>query len=76
MDSVLNIEVIKQTKAFKSLSPIQQTFVQKRVCRQQITDCLIVIRNGGPLNNSIGKSSISIVLELYKEAEGVEYKPN
>lgn len=64
MDATLSINEIENTKAWKGLNNIQQSFAVKRKNRELITNALIVHRSIGAIPGNIHGYNLAIVQEI------------
>lgn len=64
MDATLSINEIENTKAWKGLNNIQQSFAVKRKNRELITNALIVYRSIGSIPGNIHGYNLAIVQEM------------
>lgn len=64
--NIISIEQIESTEAFKKIDKSIQPLYLKRVNREKITHALIVYKNTGYLDESLGRHSVNIAKELIK----------
>ena len=67
--NIISIEQIESTEAFKKIDKSIQPLYLKRVNREKITHALIVYKNTGYLDESLGRHSVNIAKELIKIQE-------
>ena len=67
--NIISIEKIESTEAFKKIDKSIQPLYLKRVNREKITHALIVYKNTGYLDESLGRHSVNIAKELIKIQE-------
>lgn len=63
---IISTNKIENTEAFKLIDKSIQPLYLKRVNREKISHALVVYRNTGYVDESIGRHSISILKELIK----------
>ncbi len=66
---VISAQEIESTEAFKQIDKSIQQLYLKRVNREKITHALIVYKNTGYLDESLGRHSVNIAKELIKIQE-------
>lgn len=66
---VISTQKIESTEAFNKIDKSIQPLYLKRVNREKITHALVVYRNTGYLDESLGRHSLNISKELIKIEE-------
>ena len=66
---VISTQEIESTEAFKQIDKSIQPLYLKRINREKITHALIVHKNTGYLDESLGRHSVNILKELIKIQE-------
>lgn len=66
---IISTEEIKATKAYEKLIPSIKGIILKRVNREVINNALIVYKNTGYFNSTIGNKNVEILKELIEKYE-------
>ena len=66
---LISTQEIESTEAFKKIDKSIQPLYLKRINREKITHALIVYKNTGYLDESLGRHSVNILKELIKIQE-------
>lgn len=66
---VISTQDIESTEAFKKIDKSIQPLYLKRVNREKISHALVVYKNTGYLDESLGRHSVNIAKELIKIQE-------
>jgi hypothetical protein len=66
---VISTQDIESTEAFKKIDKSIQPLYLKRVNREKISHALVVYKNTGYLDESLGRHSVNIAKELIKIKE-------
>lgn len=66
---VISAQEIESTEAFKKIDKSIQPLYLKRINREKITHALIVYKNTGYIDESLGRHSLNIAKEIIKIQE-------
>ena len=64
MDTTISIKTIEATKAFQSLSKVQQSFCLKRANRLILTNAMIIHKNTGIIPANICGYNLFVLQEM------------
>jgi hypothetical protein len=64
MNQTITVKQIQETKTFKSLNPIQQSFVLKRKNREQLSHGLVVYRNTDVIPGDVFGYNLDVLKDI------------